>query len=54
MRVYSMNQVLLVLIVCVTSGSVAYASDQGATPRDSVSAFPLENLQARGARVAGD
>ena len=36
MHVYSMNQVLLVLIVCVTSGSVAYATDQGATPRDSV------------------
>ena len=29
------HQVLLVLTVCVTSGSVAYAADQAATPRDS-------------------
>ena len=36
MHVYS-DQVLLVLIVCVTSGSLAYAADQGATPRDSSS-----------------
>ena len=34
MAVYSMNQVLLVLIVCVTSGSAAYATDEAAPQPD--------------------